>query len=485
MPPMNRFGLMVLALGTLCNSLAAADDPAKVDKEKEEKEFQDKFKNMVKDVMVDFAKRMIDGRAEGKTFVISDPAGDVFAIGNTNRSYDNPSFVVRKYSGRDGRMLWEQTSPGAGKLKWRPLQAIATQDAVYLAATIEDEKNQDDWLVSKLSTVDGNGVWQHQFSGPNGGHDYPTAMALTPDESLVVAGVSGVPERKKDFSMMKISCKLGDRLWEHHQSSSGCCGAFADSILVDKSGNITVFGNSHLPEPRGDADLTVARYSPNGKLTWMKRHDGGEEACDLPESIALYPDGSMLLLGRISESLAGGTVYYEKLTADGELVWKKTIPESETDPSRGVALKIDKKGNGVALISQNLGEKMAVVHFDGVTGERRWVRTAIAKKGKQKGGLGMTLSRNGNPVVLAKGTDFKGWFEESCLAELDLFDGSPAWEQHYDLNPDGIDQDLNGNFLVWGTYTHYVDWKPSYYFTLIKYSGTTGAPVWGARWQPN
>lgn len=226
-----------------------------------------------------------------------------------------------------------------------------------LAATIEDEKNQDDWIVSKLSTVDGSCVWQHQFSGPNGGHDYPTAMALTPDESLVVAGVLGVPERKRDFAMIKISCKLGDRLWEHQQRSSGCCGAVADSILVDKSGNITVFGNSHLPEPRGDADLTVARYSPNGKLTWMKQYDGGEEACDIPESIALYPDGSMLLLGRISESLAGGTVYYEKLTADGELVWRKTVPESETDPSRGVALKINKKGNGVALISQNLGEK--------------------------------------------------------------------------------------------------------------------------------
>lgn len=128
---------------------------------------------------------------------------------------------------------------------------------------------------------------------------------------------------------------------------------------------------------------------------------------------------------------------------------------------------------------------MAVIHFDGVTGERRWVRAAIAKQGKQKGGLGMMLSRNGNPVVLAKGTDLKGWFEKSCLAELDLFDGSPAWEQHYDLAPEGIDQDMNGNFLVWGTYTHFVGWKPSHYFTLIKYSGTTGAPVWGARWQQN
>jgi outer membrane protein assembly factor BamB len=477
---------MVLALGSLCNLLVAADPPAKADKGKTEKESEDEFQKMFKDTMLDLAKRLTDGREEGKTLVISDPAGDVFAIGSTTRNDDNPSFVVRKYSGRDGRLLWEQTSPAAGKLKWRPLQAIATSDAVYLAASIEDEKkNEDDWLVSKLSTVDGNGVWQHQFSGQYGGHDYPTAIALTPDESLVVAGVSAKAKRENDFSMIKISCKLGERLWEHHRSSVGCCSAFAESILVDKNGNITVFGNSHLPQPREDSDLTVARYSPGGKLAWIKQYDGGEEGCDFPESIALYPDGSMLLLGRISESLAGGTVYYEKLTADGELVWKKTISESETNPSRGVALKIDKKGNGVALISQNLGEKMGVIHFDGVTGERRWARTAIAKQGKQKGGLGMMLSQNGNPVVLAKGTDPKGWFEESCLAEMDVFDGSPAWEQHYDLNPDGINQDVNGNFLVWGTYTHYVGWKPSYYFTLIKYNGTTGAPVWGARWQQN
>jgi len=476
---MNRFGLTVLAFGSLCNSLVAADPPAKAEKD----ELQKEFENMFKDMMGDLAKRIRDGRTEGKTFVISDPAGDVFAIGDTNQSYDNPNYVVRKYSGRDGRMLWEQTSRTVGKLNWRPLQAIATSDAIYLAAVIGDEKNQDDWLVSKLSTVDGNGVWQHQFSAPKGGHDYPTAMALTPDDSLVVAGVSAKSEKKKDFSMIKISCKLGQRLWEHHRSSLGCCGAFAESILVDKNGNITVFGNSHLPEPRGDSDLTVARYSPNGELAWMKQHDGGEEACDLPESIALYPDGSMLILGRISESLAGGIVYYEKLTADGELVWKKTIPESEDTPSRGVALQIDKKGNGVALITQNLGEKMAVIHFDGVTGERRWVRTAIAEQGMQQGGVGMILSRNSNPVVLTKG--FKGWDKDSCLAELDLFDGSPTWEQHYSLQPDGLNRDVNGNFLVWGTVTHYADKKLSHYFTLIKYSGTTGAPVWGARWQPN
>lgn len=124
---MNRFGLMVLALGSLSIPLTAADDPVKMDKGKKEKEFQDEFKDM----LVDFAKRMIDGRADGKTFVISDPAGDVFAIGNTTDNQDDPNFVVRKYSEQGGRMLWEQTSPGAGKLKWRPLQAIATRDAVF------------------------------------------------------------------------------------------------------------------------------------------------------------------------------------------------------------------------------------------------------------------------------------------------------------------------------------------------------------------
>lgn len=469
---------MVLAFGSLCNLLVAADPPAKAEKD----EFRKEFEKMFDDMMGDLAKRIKEGRIQGETFVISDPAGDVFAIGDNNQSYDNPHFVVRKYSGRDGRMLWEQTSPGAGKPNWRPLQAIATSDAVYIAASINDEKKQDDWLVSKFSTVDGNGLWQHQFNQASGGHDYPTAMALTPDESLVVAGVSGKSEKRKmDFSMIKISCKLGQRIWEYNRTSLGCCSAFAESIFVDKNGNITVFGNSHLPEPREDSDLTVARYSPNGKLVWMKQRDSGAEGCDMPESIALLPDGSMILLGRHSETLAGGTVYYERLSADGELVWREIIPESETTSSRGVALQIDKKGNGVALISQSPG--MAVIHFDGETGERRWVRTAITKQGKQKGGFGMILSRNGNPVVLAKG--LKGWSEESCLAELDLSDGSPTWEQHYSLIPDGLDQDVNGNFLVWGSVTHYGDKKPLHYFTLIKYSGTTGAPVWGARWQPN
>jgi hypothetical protein len=94
----------------------------------------------------------------------------------------------------------------------------------------------------------------------------------------------------------------------------------------------------------------------------------------------------------------------------------------------------------------------------------------------------MLIDATGNPVVLANGRNFDDT-GLSHLAKLSRTDGYPIWEaQYFGANrqsyyPLALTSDQDGNFLMFGS--EYAGWDR--HPTLIKYIGTTGKPMWGAR----
>jgi outer membrane protein assembly factor BamB len=474
---MKLLGIAILAL-TFTGSVGAAD------------EFQEKFAAELAKGLKKMAESFIEGRSFGRTFSTVAPSGDVFAIGDISPDRDNPKFIVRKYSTDQGKLQWEQSFSSFTQNKWRPETAIATSEGLYVAASVEDPKTQDDWVITKLSTVDGSVIWEHRVNGPLDGHDCPEAIMLTSDDSLIVSGSIAGKDKTKDILTIKLAAVDGKEQWARSFDGGGCCGDQAQAIIADSTGGITVFGSASLPAPRKDSDFLLLNYSLNGELKWKKQYDIGEETCDNPKSIALLPGGDMLVLGHTCEGLHGGTIHYARYSADGSVVWQKYFPQTEEDESlyRGRVVLADRGGDGVALISEGWADGIAVFRFDAATGEIRWIQRAISKNGTQRSAEGMVLSRSGNPVILAKAKNLQRQ-EESCLAELNIADGSTRWEQHYfgatsqDFSPEHLAVGADGNVIVCGKLTVF-RWKAptEHYLTLIKYDGQKGVPIWGTRW---
>jgi len=465
---MKSLGITALALCSTCAHLAALDEADS--------------KSIANDIKHVFGS----GRHLANEFVFIDPIGDVFGIAELTPSAPTPTYAIRKYSGRSGRKLWEQSFPVSDSTQWFPRAAIATKTEVFLSAFVRQDESSQDWLVSKLSTDDGRQIWQRRINGPANGVDWPSAMTLASDGSPIVAGDSEGTEETFDLLTVKLSAKDGKQLWERRLNRSNCCGGESGSVITDHRGNVIVFGNSGVRET---ADLITAKYSADGEVEWVKEYDGGMNVTDFAKAVAALPDGSLFVLADTGKTFKS-SVFYAKYSAGGEIVWKRQVPDAVASNSDSIAVKVDNEGNGLLLMSgiSNGRSEVVVIRFDASSGEPMWIRKGISANGGQNKGVGMLLSRSGNPVILAEG--FRALLaKESCLAELNISDGSTKWEQHYfgsrdqNFEPSGLAQDLSGDLVICGHLVNRLNWAKDRHFTLIKYNGETGEPVWGARWQ--
>lgn len=132
----------------------------------------------------------------------------------------------------------------------------------------------------------------------------------------------------------------GRLLWARGIGGSGTDRAYA--VACDAAGNAyvtghfdstdAVVGKEHLPNA-GSYDCFVAKYSPDGRLLWIRTHGG--PGYDYGHAITVDPVGSILVSGsmapggRIGEEVAvpegaPSAVFCAKYDADGRLVWAKT-----------------------------------------------------------------------------------------------------------------------------------------------------------------
>lgn len=92
------------------------------------------------------------------------------------------SVVIAKYADADGALLWER--PGLGAL------VVDAEDNVVVAGSGYD--------VAKYAATDGALLWGMPYSSPDNADHAPTALALAPDGSIIVTGISG-----GDFATVK------------------------------------------------------------------------------------------------------------------------------------------------------------------------------------------------------------------------------------------------------------------------------------------
>ena len=140
----------------------------------------------------------------------------------------------------------------------------------------------------------------------------------------------------------------GNVVWQRSLGASGSSKGAAVSLGPDGSvivaGSVTgSFGGAST-----DGDMVVAKYAANGDEKFSTVVRSTNITPDVAKAVAVGPDGSIYLGGRIG---AGNDGFVARIDASGKIAERRTITGAGSDSVN--ALAVDNDGNLLALVSHD------------------------------------------------------------------------------------------------------------------------------------
>jgi len=265
--------------------------------------------------------------------IAADPSGNIYVAGkyemNANfsgtilPSYGNHDIYVAQYSST-GTLNWIKTAGGINGDYAESLFCDGT--SIYIAGEIEGYgttitfenspitltcKGFNDMFVAKYD-LSGNLLWAKSAGGnyndkaqgvtaDNNGNVYVTGYFT---DTANFSGTTIYGNGNQDIYIAKYDVN-GNFIWVHNAGSAG--RDEAKSVKCDASGNIyitgmysdgTTFGSSILSSPNGYVNIFLAKYAPDGSLTWVKT--AGSDYDDVGWSLAIDNAGKIYITGEFN-----------------------------------------------------------------------------------------------------------------------------------------------------------------------------------------
>ncbi|MFO0938680.1 MAG: FG-GAP-like repeat-containing protein [Gemmataceae bacterium] len=221
------------------------------------------------------------------------------------------------------------------------VSALANDGSVYLASAVPGVGGTSDIEITKItstgsvdSTFGTNGSTIVNFDRGGNLDDTPSAIALSPDGTIVVAGTVSVGATNTDFGVVRFLSSGGiDTTFGTNGrvvipfDLGGSFAETASGVSVLPDGRVVVGGTATV-DSTGNTDFAVARLTVSGQLdttfngtgkTTVAFDLGGNKA-DVANTLFAYPDGHILIAGSTQRIAPGDTDFaLAKLTSTGVL----------------------------------------------------------------------------------------------------------------------------------------------------------------------
>lgn len=242
-------------------------------------------------------------------------------------------------------------------------------------------------------------------------------------------------------------------------------------------------------------DFVTIAYDPGtGQPVWTSRYDGPGDEHDIPQSMALSPDGTRLYvagwvrMNPVGEGADYATVAYDSAT--GEELWDATYDGAPDDSAYGVAVSPDGAWVYVTGKSglQHSDMDIATVAYRAEDGAQAWVtRTSSQPGGGEDIGISPVVSPDGRTLYVT-GAGGTTWITHAYRAgeavEGEPEPGTVLWTSTYSrgyaywnaLSPggdvlymSGSKHNATGGLLV-----------PDWDYAAVALDTTTGEQLWVA-----
>lgn len=347
-----------------------------------------------------------------------DDGGSIYITGQ----YDD-NFAVLKYSAA-GDLIWV-TLAGGGAYGGPGAMTVTSGGYIYLTGSLfNTESDNFDFITIKFSPL-GKLLWFRWYNGTGKGDDEATAMTLDPDGNIYVAGKSPGPGTENDFAVVKYNSR-GQKQWvRRYHGGEG--NDVATAMALDGQGNIHVTGwseaaNSYL----FDTDFATLRYTPDGKLDWVRRYDGMAGAFDLASGLVVTAQGTAYVTG----CSKGTLIDYATLAYDqaGQNVWVKRYNGPANGLDLAAGLTLDPQGN--LYVTGESAYEGAATHFTTLAytpaGQQSWVSSS---GGFFEAAHALGVDSQGNLIVTGISYDFAS--EEDFLTVKYNPEGAEVWAQRF------------------------------------------------------
>ena len=325
--------------------------------------------------------------------------GDI--ISKANISFD---FLVSKFSS-ENILEWQKHFGGSKDDKALDIIQTLEGDFIILGSSessdldvSENAGSKDFWLV-KLSN---NGIllWEKSFGFL--GEDYGTTLLETKDGGFLITGVldvsasNGQGNAKStiinhaggDYWVLKTN-HLGALEWSRYFG-----GSFTEiplGIVETDNHNYIIVGSSdsndfNISNNNGSYDFWMTKIATDGSLLLEKTFGGSE--IDEASAIIAANDGNFIIVGNtrsadkdVSKNNGAADIWILKVSAEGNLIWEKTIGGSSFEVAKAI---YNTQDNGFLIAGssrsldngfQNKGQNDALILKINENGNLLWQKT--------------------------------------------------------------------------------------------------------------
>jgi hypothetical protein len=410
--------------------------------------------------------------SDGGLNVVNDGYGNVYVIGATPLYAGGEDVVVIKYD-QDGAELWMAVYDGiiVGGYNY-PVDAVV-DEAGNLYVTAESSTSggnvSTEWVTFKLSAADGSQAWEQRYHGTGTfGFALPRDLAIGPDGGIVVTGWSRNDDTWVDFGAVKYT-QDGSQRWARDFSSPGYKAESAEALAIGPDNRVVVVGR-YVHE--GDSVVGVVCYDAQGTFQWSSIYNAGDyfELEDNARSVVIDDAGNTYVAADgIDSATEGRDFVLLKYDPAGNLLWDRraTGPNSDIAPT----VLLGPEGNIYVSGLSNGGYRL--VAFD-AEGNQLWSRQHGGAVTGDATPDHAAIDVHGHVAVLLRTAFVPGTSAFTIVrydAEGTIVDQTTMDPQGVTRWPAGLDCDALGNCFATG------NWIPSGNRDMLTYKVAYGAPT--------
>ncbi len=281
---------------------------------------------------------------------------------------------IVKYDTR-GNFIWSRYNHG-GYFKWIDSDidiAVDINNNLIISGHKRFVSNEFTDVITLKYKSNGDMLWAARYESPDSSNDAPTCMILDSLGNIYIAGlsVSTTPIVSIDFLTIKYNSN-GVQQWVQKYNGVGNSEDIATAITLDKYGNIYVTGRSIVSID--NFNIVTIKYGTDGSELWKISYNGTANMSDMPSSIALDKNNSVLVAGG---SIGVGTgldmllikiaqlvnIQYISNEIPGKYSLKQNYP-NPFNPTTTIKFDIQKQGFVTLKVYDLLGKEVSTLVRD-------------------------------------------------------------------------------------------------------------------------
>lgn len=229
-----------------------------------------------------------------------------------------------------------------------------------------------DYLTVKYNSA-GIEQWTARYFAAGNNIDQGLAIAVDGTGNVYVTGYSYLSSSGYDYATIKYN-SAGVEQWVSRYNGPGNNSDFANSIVIDASGNIYVSGSS--AGAGSGADVATIKYNSEGVQQWVSRYNGPAGNSDGASSIKLDAAGNVYIAGSSIGSGSDFDYVTIKYNSDGVQQWASRYNGPGNASDNALSLAVDISGN-VYITGYSFGtvsnNDYATIKYNS-SGAEQWVQ---------------------------------------------------------------------------------------------------------------